>query len=160
MTVPAQKVNRFAAKRILWAGVLLLSLAAPWLINAVSDNPYGWQSVCPVKAVTGFPCPGCGILRSWCQLTSGHFIDSFYIYPFGMAAYALFLFFSVRLLAEAFRGYSYPAFWKRIPKLAPLTAIAVCVFHIARLSLIFADGSWHTCLHQGLVYRLGAWLFA
>jgi len=36
---------------------------------------------CPVKVLTGIPCPGCGFQRSLLALLQGHWADSIEHYP-------------------------------------------------------------------------------
>lgn len=41
-------------------------------------------TVCPVKLLTGYPCPSCGTTRSISALFNGHVVDAFMINPFGI----------------------------------------------------------------------------
>lgn len=41
-------------------------------------------TVCPVKLVTGYPCPSCGTTRSINALLHGHIEEAFMINPFGI----------------------------------------------------------------------------
>lgn len=36
---------------------------------------------CPIKALTGFDCPGCGMQRSFIALLQGNFAQSVCLYP-------------------------------------------------------------------------------
>ncbi len=36
-----------------------------------------FETICPVAAVTGFPCPGCGITRAFSLLFTLHFAEAF-----------------------------------------------------------------------------------
>lgn len=40
----------------------------------------GW--VCPIRAATGIPCPGCGLTTSTVQLLRGNFVELFEIHAF------------------------------------------------------------------------------
>lgn len=40
----------------------------------------GW--VCPIKAVTGIPCPGCGLSGASSELLHGHWLESLKIHAF------------------------------------------------------------------------------
>ena len=39
-------------------------------------------TICPVRLLTGIPCPGCGITRSLRELLHGHFAEAFRLHPF------------------------------------------------------------------------------
>jgi len=40
-------------------------------------------TMCPMRLVTGQPCPGCGLTRSWTAAAHGHFADAFSYNLFG-----------------------------------------------------------------------------
>lgn len=40
----------------------------------------GW--VCPIRAATGIPCPGCGLTTSAMQFLRGNFVESFETHAF------------------------------------------------------------------------------
>lgn len=40
-----------------------------------------WLLPCPIKAVTGMDCPGCGFQRSLWELLQGHWHESYRLYP-------------------------------------------------------------------------------
>jgi hypothetical protein len=49
--------------------------------------------LCPFRLVTGLPCPGCGLTRSWVYLFHGQLAESLYYHPLGpIAAIAAILF--------------------------------------------------------------------
>jgi len=58
------------------AGLALLTLARffPWELL---------PSFCTFRNVTGYPCPGCGMTRSWVLLTHGQFLEAVQMNPFG-----------------------------------------------------------------------------
>lgn len=39
-------------------------------------------TICPVRLLTGIPCPGCGITRSLRELLHGHLAEAFHLHPF------------------------------------------------------------------------------
>ena len=43
----------------------------------------GSISYCPIKYITGFPCPACGSTRSVVQIVQGDFVDGFLLNPLG-----------------------------------------------------------------------------
>jgi hypothetical protein len=48
----------------------------------VEDGPV----ICPFRRLTGLPCPGCGLTRSWVYLAHGWWRESFAAHPFGVVA--------------------------------------------------------------------------
>ena len=53
--------------------------------DGIDDGPV----VCPFRLLTGLPCPGCGLTRSWVYLAHGQWRDSFLANPFGIVLVAL-----------------------------------------------------------------------
>jgi hypothetical protein len=58
-----------------WRGwVLLLVLTTVFVIAALWSPPDEPQFVlCPFRALTHYPCPGCGMTRAFCALAHGQF---------------------------------------------------------------------------------------
>ncbi len=53
--------------------------------GGIEDGPV----VCPFRLLTGLPCPGCGLTRSWVYLAHGQWSDSLLANPFGVVLLAL-----------------------------------------------------------------------
>lgn len=69
------------------AGLLVCARLAPLPVNGCVA---GMPSLCPFHALTGLPCPGCGMTRSVICLMHGHLHDAVYFHPLGpVAAIAL-----------------------------------------------------------------------
>ena len=84
---------------------LLLATAAGygWLLWAMLfDSGHG--SVCPMKAVTGLPCPSCGATRSVMSLAHGDFAAAWSWNPLGYILGLLLLTLPVWLAADAWTG--------------------------------------------------------
>ena len=62
------------------AAVLLLSLALPLPRGGSIGN---LPSICPFFNLTGTPCPGCGLTRSFVCLAHGHLFESLRWHPLG-----------------------------------------------------------------------------
>ena len=55
----------------LWVLAGLAALAGFLLFRALEPAP-GWQNtVCPLRRLTGLPCPGCGMTRAFAHLAKG-----------------------------------------------------------------------------------------
>lgn len=64
------------------------------VLGAFALSPAGIEDgpvVCPFRLVTGLPCPGCGLTRSWVYLTHWQWTDSLLAHPFGVVLLALLL---------------------------------------------------------------------
>jgi hypothetical protein len=66
------------------AGVLLVSALVP--AGAVPAF-----LPCPFKLLTGWPCPGCGLTHSLCDIAHGAFAAAWTANPFGFLFYAIFV---------------------------------------------------------------------
>lgn len=58
---------------------------------------------CPILALTGIPCPGCGLTRAWLAALGGRFAEAFAFHPLFWAVPVLLLSFWLdgRLLSPA-----------------------------------------------------------
>ena len=56
---------------------------------------YFFNTLCPLVAMTGFPCPACGLTRAGVQLLQLHFAAAWAIHPFIYPLAALFVVFCV-----------------------------------------------------------------
>ena len=51
--------------------------------------------VCPINYISGFPCPACGITRSFFMLLKGNFIESLKFHPFAIIIFIYAIFFII-----------------------------------------------------------------
>lgn len=77
-------------------------------------------SICPFWNLTGHPCPGCGLTRSFVCLAHGHFVDAFRWHPLGPLLFGGTLLYLVSTLA----GWKWP-FPNRIA-VALIVSLLVC----------------------------------
>ncbi|WP_370289303.1 DUF2752 domain-containing protein [Nocardioides sp.] len=61
------------------AGVLALGVAAVLPDSSIDSGPV----ICPFRRLTGLPCPGCGLTRSWVHLMHGDLPAAFAVHWFG-----------------------------------------------------------------------------
>ncbi len=64
-----------------WVLGALVLLVAGTVLFWFNPAQYGFYPVCPLHALTGLSCPGCGSLRALHQLTHGHFGEALRLNP-------------------------------------------------------------------------------
>lgn len=74
------RIGRWPASFYLVAAVLTLSLLLPLPHGGTIA---GLPSICAFSNLTGIPCPGCGLTRSFVCFAHGHFLDAFHWHPLG-----------------------------------------------------------------------------
>src|SRR5690349_11305293 len=82
---PGSRVLPAATEWIAAGGALAGGAAFLLSPDGIDDGPV----VCPFRLLTGLPCPGCGLTRSWVYLAHGQWRDSFLVNPFGIVLAAL-----------------------------------------------------------------------
>lgn len=63
-------------------GVVAVGASFALSPHSIEDGPV----ICPFRALTGLPCPGCGLTRSWVYAAHGWWRESFASHPFGLLA--------------------------------------------------------------------------
>ncbi len=76
--------------------VLLLSFFLP--CSGLGPN------MCAFRNTFGIPCPGCGLMRSFCAVSHGRLREAFIFHPLGLFIYAGFALYAVIWAAEALLG--------------------------------------------------------
>lgn len=78
------------------AGLIILGAGGLHLGLNLAGLP-GW--VCPIRAATGIPCPGCGLTTSAMHFLRGHFVESLETHAFApVFLLALFIMAAVLIL--------------------------------------------------------------
>lgn len=93
-------------------------------------------TLCPVAALSGVPCPGCGLTRAALALISGDFTAAFALHPLVFVAAPLVALLGLGLLRDVWRGESAPA--SVPPRAAGWVAAAAAVLLAAFISVWFA----------------------
>ncbi|MGL2965221.1 DUF2752 domain-containing protein [Flavobacterium sp. XGLA_31] len=108
------------------------------------------QSFCPIKAVTGFPCPSCGITKSIVCFYQGDLERSLEYHILGPAVVFFGLFTIVLLLVELKTGKEYFNQYLYHKKAAYALAVFLAVYHIIRLVYFVHDHTWTEILRESI----------
>jgi Protein of unknown function (DUF2752) len=92
------------ADMALLAGVFIASFVTPALTQDGHPNAPGmgffrtylW-GLCPLRHLTGIPCPMCGLTRGFIQLAHGHLVEAIALNPLTPAFFVLF---AIRFLKD------------------------------------------------------------
>jgi len=121
---------RFAESELLAAGgVAALGVACLLSPESIEDGPV----VCPFRLLTGLPCPGCGLTRSWVYTVHGWWPEAFAAHPFGPVAIAFVLVVALLALRARLRGAPAPRLRVRNPLILTVVG-AWLAFAVARLA--------------------------
>ncbi len=119
---------------------LVAGLGLCCLVGAAVANPDTVGTgpvVCPFRLVTGLPCPGCGLTRSWVYLAHGRWGDAFAANPFGLVAMVAAVALVVTVANGLVTGTPVPSM-TRIVTSRPFFAVAAAwlVFGVVRLLVV------------------------
>jgi Protein of unknown function (DUF2752) len=115
-----------------------------------NDHLKSDQSLCPLKMLTGFPCPSCGITKSMVYFYQGNLLKSIQYHILGpvLIFFCLFIIilFSIELKTgkDNFKQYFYNK------KLAYSLAIFLAVYHIIRLFFFVSNHSYQEILKESI----------
>jgi hypothetical protein len=116
------EAHRRAATAI---GTAALVLAGAAVLYAFSPSETWWYPRCPILAITGLRCPGCGTLRALHAALHGRLAEAFRLNPLSMLLLPLLAVYGTAQLRPAARI--------RIPGAAWVTvAVLIVLFGIAR----------------------------
>lgn len=120
------------------------------MLNNQDDHLKGDQSFCPIKMLTGFPCPSCGITKSIVYFYQGDLLTSLSYHILGPAVVFLCLFTIVLLLIEikTKKEYFNQYFYSR--KTAYALAVFIGVYHIIRLFYFIQQHSFQEILKESI----------
>lgn len=120
-----------SAEALAAGGAVALATACLLSPELVEDGPV----ICPFRRLTGLPCPGCGLTRSWVYLVHGWWRESFLAHPFGPVAVALVVVLAVLAARARLRRTPAPSL-DRIVKhpIAIAVAVAWLGFAVVRMA--------------------------
>ncbi len=145
--------NSFYWPRLLALALLAGSLLLPILAFDWVTSPQALV-LCPLRAVTGIPCPSCGLTRALAHLERGHLAQALKFHPFSPLILLLAVVLFVVLLLELVTHESIifnPL--KNRRNIYFLFAVVV-VFQVARTVIFFSNGGWAVFWHENIFARL------
>ena len=122
------------------------------MLNDTNDQLKNDQSLCPIKMLTGFPCPSCGITKSIVSFYKGNLIESFAYHILGPITVVFCLLiigllsFEILTKKEYFNKYIYSR------KLAYGLAIFIGLYHVIRLVYFIQEYSFQQILKESIWY--------
>jgi len=133
------------------AGMLLM-LAVPFFIGSRHSGTHleSQQSLCPMKLLTGFPCPGCGITKSMVFFYEGNISKSLQHHVFGPITVLFCLAGILLLMAELLTRRDYLRSWFYSKKLAYVLGISLAGYHLVRLFYFVSDNNFYEILAQSV----------
>ena len=134
---PAPRLIKPGALPIAGLAVAAMGVAALANPDTIEDGPV----ICPFRLMTGLPCPGCGLTRSWVYLVHGQWQDSLVANPFGAVLFVLAVGFVVATAVSGVRRRPLPD-GGRLIRSWPVKVIGVAwaLFGIGRVLAISVGG--------------------
>lgn len=108
------------------------------------------QSLCPLKMLSGFPCPGCGITKSMVYLYEGDVQKSLYYHLLGPFVISFCIATIAVLSAELLTKKEYFTALLFNKKLAYSLAIFLATYHLIRIIFFVQNNSIDEILRQSI----------
>lgn len=130
----------------------VLALSVAW--HPLDD---GGVVLCAFRGVTGLPCPGCGLTRSFCAMGKGELARAFEFHALGPALFAAACAYWARAVAAVAGSHAVVRRFDSLVARARLPLVALvllCAVWAANIALLGARGELVGLARQGLVGRL------
>jgi hypothetical protein len=144
-----KKNNQFKIYGIIGAFITLMVPFFLIFFNQ-SDHLETDQSLCPLKMLSGFPCPGCGITKSLVCFYEGDIQKSLYYNIFGPVVIAFCLASIVVLTTELITKKEYFNQLLFNKKMGYGLAIFLGTYHFIRIIYFINTNSIDAILHQSI----------
>ncbi len=108
------------------------------------------QSLCPLKALTGMPCPSCGITKSMVYFYEGNLLKSIEYHILGPAVITFSFFVIVLFVVELRTKKDYFQKYLYHRKLAYGLAIFLAVYHLIRLVVFIRNHSFDEIVKESM----------
>ena len=130
----------------------LITLMIPFFLLFFNQNNHleTDQSLCPLKMLTGFPCPGCGITKSLVYFYEGDLQKSLYYHILGPFVVAFCIATIVVLTTEIKTKKEYFNTLLFNKKLAYGLAIFLATYHFIRIIYFIKNNSIDDILRQSI----------
>jgi hypothetical protein len=139
---------RLIALSLLAGSLLLPLLAFDWVTSPQA------LVLCPLRAVTGIPCPSCGLTRALAYLERGHLDQALKFHPFSPLILVLALALFILLLLELVTHKSIIRNPLKSRRSVYFLLTGVVIFQIARTVIFFTNGGWTIFWHENIFARL------
>lgn len=120
------------------------------MLNDADNHLETAQSLCPLKMLTGFPCPGCGITKSLVYFYEGDLWRSLTFHLFGPSLVLFSLVTIVVLTTELITKKEYFHAYLYNKKMAYFLAAILVVYHIIRLVYFIKTNDFDSILKQSI----------
>ncbi|MCI4444073.1 MAG: DUF2752 domain-containing protein [Lentimicrobium sp.] len=152
MTSINYTINTKSKRKIYGIIGALITLMIPFLLLFFNQNNHleTDQSLCPLKMLTGFPCPGCGITKSLVYFYEGDLQKSLYYHILGPLVIVFCLVTIVVLTTELITKKEYFNKWLFNKKLAYGLAIFLATYHFIRIIYFIKNNSLDDIIHQSI----------
>ena len=130
----------------------LITLMIPFFLMFFNQNNHFEtdQSLCPLKMLSGFPCPGCGITKSLVYFYEGDIQKSMYYHILGPLVVGFCILTIVVLSTELITKKEYFTKLLYNKKLAYGLAIFLASYHFIRIIYFIKNNSMDDILHQSI----------
>ena len=145
-------INTKVKRKIYGIAGAFITLAIPFVLLLQNGNHHleTDQSFCPIKMLTGFPCPGCGITKSLVYFYEGNLYKSISYHLLGPFVIAFSILTIVVLTTELITKKEYFYNWLYNRKLAYSLAFLLAAYHIIRLVYFVYENTWEGILQQSI----------
>ena len=120
------------------------------MLNDADNHLETAQSLCPLKMLTGFPCPGCGVTKSLVYFYEGDLWRSLTFHLFGPFVMLFSLATIVVLTTELITKKEYFNAYLYNRKMAYFLAAILVVYHIIRLVYFIKTNDFDSILKQSI----------
>lgn len=152
MTLINYTINTKSKRKIFGIIGACITLVVPFFLMFFNQNNSleTDQSLCPLKMLSGFPCPGCGITKSLVYFYEGDIYKSLYYHILGPFV-VLFCVVTIGVLtAELITKKEYFNHLLFNKKLAYGLAIFLATYHFIRIVYFIRNNSIDDILHQSI----------
>lgn len=152
MTSINYTINTKSKRKIYGIIGAFITLMIPFLLLFFEQDDHleTDQSLCPLKMLSGFPCPGCGITKSLVYFYEGDIQKSLYYNIFGPVVIAFCLASIVVLTTELITKKEYLNQLLFNKKLGYGLAIFLATYHFIRIIYFINTNSIDAILHQSI----------